>query len=75
MNAQPLNVVKDENGRMHLMRREFESMSANELCHVIIDIIDILDSGAVDSYLMSQGGWRALDRAGQWSACWRKNTR
>ncbi|KAM5530705.1 hypothetical protein V8D89_015629 [Ganoderma adspersum] len=79
VNAQPLDVVKDENGRMHLMRRDFESTSENPTLLVStlastrgldvpelshVFILGILDGGAVDSYLHVAGRVGRFGRGG-----------
>ena len=79
VNAQPLDVVKDENGRMHLMRRDLESTSENPTLLVStlastrgldlpelshVFIFGILDGGAVDSYLHVAGRVGRFGRGG-----------
>lgn len=79
VNAHPLDVVKEENGRMHLMRRDFESTSENPTLLVStlastrgldlpelshVFIFGILDGGAVDSYLHVAGRVGRFGRGG-----------
>nr|VWO94311.1 Pre-mRNA-splicing ATP-dependent RNA helicase PRP28 (EC [Ganoderma boninense] len=79
VNAHPLDVVKDENGRMHMMRRDFESTSEDPTLLVStlastrgldlpelshVFILGILDGGAVDSYLHIAGRVGRFGRGG-----------
>ncbi len=79
VNAHALDVVKDENGRTHLMRRDFESTSENPTLLVStlastrgldlpelshVFILGILDGGAVDSYLHVAGRVGRFGRGG-----------
>ncbi|KAI1793852.1 P-loop containing nucleoside triphosphate hydrolase protein [Ganoderma leucocontextum] len=79
VNAHALDVVKDENGRMHLMRRDFESTSENPTLLVStlastrgldlpelshVFILGIVDGGAVDSYLHVAGRVGRFGRGG-----------
>ncbi|KAI0756711.1 P-loop containing nucleoside triphosphate hydrolase protein [Daedaleopsis nitida] len=80
VNAHPLDVVKEENGRTHLMRRDFDSTAENPTLLVStlastrgldlpelshVFILGILDGGAVDSYLHVAGRVGRFGRGGK----------
>ena len=80
VNARALDVVKDENGRTHLMRRDFDSTAENPTLLVStlastrgldlpelshVFVLGVLDGGAVDSYLHVAGRVGRFGRSGR----------
>ncbi|RDX50433.1 P-loop containing nucleoside triphosphate hydrolase protein [Lentinus brumalis] len=80
VNAHPLDVVKDEKGKTHLMRRDFDATAENPTLLVStlastrgldlpelshVFILGVLDDGAVDSYMHVAGRVGRFGRGGK----------
>ena len=80
VNAHPLDVVKNENGKTHLMRRNLDSVAENPTLLVStlastrgldlpelshVFILGVLDGGSVDSYLHVAGRVGRFGRGGK----------
>ncbi|RPD64865.1 P-loop containing nucleoside triphosphate hydrolase protein [Lentinus tigrinus ALCF2SS1-6] len=80
VNARPLDVVKDENGKTHLMRRDFGATAENPTLLVStlastrgldlpelshVFILGVLDGAAVDSYMHVAGRVGRFGRGGK----------
>ncbi|KAI0721348.1 P-loop containing nucleoside triphosphate hydrolase protein [Cerioporus squamosus] len=80
VNAHPLDVVKDEKGKTHLMRRDFEATAENPTLLVAtlastrgldlpelshVFILGVLDDAAVDSYMHVAGRVGRFGRGGK----------